>query len=179
MKISTKEKLLLAANRVVQKEGVHKLTLAAVAAEAEMSKGALLYHFATKDALLSAMVQYLLSSFTNAIDSKEAHHSNPHIRLKAYIDASINHSTSQIQSSGGLLAAVANDMSLLEPLREQYRQWDSEMHMLSAEDNLLPKIIRLAADGIWFNELFGLTKFSDEDKKALFDEFRRRLDDEA
>jgi hypothetical protein len=57
--------------------------------------------------------------------------------------------------SGGLLAAVANDPSLLEPLRARYGGWQERL----ADDGIDPAtatLVRLAADGLWFADLFGL-----------------------
>ena len=51
-----RDQLLDAAERVVRRDGVARLTLDAVAAEAGTSKGGLLYHFASRDALITAMV---------------------------------------------------------------------------------------------------------------------------
>ena len=51
----TKTAILEAAGRVVLARSVAGLTLEAVAAETKLSKGGLLYHFATKEALLAAM----------------------------------------------------------------------------------------------------------------------------
>jgi AcrR family transcriptional regulator len=45
---STRENILRAANLVVVEEGVSRMTLEAVAREAGVSKGGLLYHFPSK-----------------------------------------------------------------------------------------------------------------------------------
>jgi len=62
------EIILTAAERVVLRDGVTCLTLEAVACEANLSKGGVLYHFATKEALIQAMLERLiqLSSARNA-----------------------------------------------------------------------------------------------------------------
>ncbi|RYE93109.1 MAG: TetR/AcrR family transcriptional regulator, partial [Myxococcales bacterium] len=52
----TRERLLDAAEAVVIEQGVARLTLDAVAAAARTSKGGLLYHFASKDALVVGLV---------------------------------------------------------------------------------------------------------------------------
>src|SRR5690348_13483576 len=55
----TRGRLLEAACTVAERSGVAALTLDAVAAEARVSKGGLLYHFPSKEALLSGMVDML------------------------------------------------------------------------------------------------------------------------
>src|SRR3954466_14733340 len=52
----TRARLLDAASAVVRRDGAQALTLDAVAAEAGVSKGGLLYHFRSKHELLEAMV---------------------------------------------------------------------------------------------------------------------------
>jgi len=53
----TRERLLDAAAKVVHRDGAQALTLDAVAQEAEVSKGGLLYHFKSKNDLVNAMVE--------------------------------------------------------------------------------------------------------------------------
>jgi len=52
----TRKRLLGAAAAVVRRDGAKALTLDAVAAQAGVSKGGLLYHFASKRELLDAML---------------------------------------------------------------------------------------------------------------------------
>jgi AcrR family transcriptional regulator len=52
-------RILNAAERIVQARGVPALTLDGAAREAGVSKGGLLYHFGTKEALLMALLQRL------------------------------------------------------------------------------------------------------------------------
>jgi AcrR family transcriptional regulator len=58
--MQTKERILEAATNVVARDGSNKLTLEAVAAEAGVSKGGLLYHFPSKRALLEGMLEVML-----------------------------------------------------------------------------------------------------------------------
>ena len=55
----------------------------------------------------------------------------------------------------GLLAAVGHDPSLLEPLQQRYRNWVERL-----DSDGLPgvdaHVVRLAADGLWAADLFGL-----------------------
>ena len=56
----TRAKLLDAAATVVRREGVQAMTLARVAEEAGVSKGGLLYHFASKQELIGALLEHTL-----------------------------------------------------------------------------------------------------------------------
>ena len=60
----TRAALLDAASRIVQQRGVEHLTLELTAQEAGVSKGGLLYHFPSKEALIKGMIQSYLERFT-------------------------------------------------------------------------------------------------------------------
>src|SRR5690606_6550579 len=55
--------LLDAAEELLSEQGSTALTLSAVADRAGVSKGGLLYHFSTKEALIKAMVERLIEEF--------------------------------------------------------------------------------------------------------------------
>lgn len=155
----TKDKLLQAAAQIVQEQGVTQLTLEAVAKQASVSKGGLLYHYPSKTALLEAMVSRLIETFEAAMLNQLE--SNSTSWLEAYIKLSFNPESSQVSESMGILAAVANDPSLLAPLRKRYQDWQVASES-SGLDPALATIMRLAADGLWFTELFDVSPLSAE-----------------
>src|SRR5687767_7614478 len=67
---ATRQRLLEAANRIVRRDGGARLTLDAVAAEAGVSKGGVLYHFPNKDALIGAMLDLLLLDLGQELDQE-------------------------------------------------------------------------------------------------------------
>ena len=56
--VSSRERILAATVQVALRDGVSAMTLDAVAREAGVSKGGLLYHFASKDELIAAMLEH-------------------------------------------------------------------------------------------------------------------------
>ena len=60
---SRREQLLDAAVAVIRRDGAAALTLDAVAAEAGVSKGGVLYHFASKRALIDGLLERWLDEF--------------------------------------------------------------------------------------------------------------------
>lgn len=62
------ETLLDAAIRVVTRDGFAAMTLEAVAKEAGVSKGGLTHHFATKDALITAMLDHFVQRLLRELD---------------------------------------------------------------------------------------------------------------
>lgn len=81
--------LLDAAERVVLRDGAAHLTIDAVAAEAGVSKGGVLYAFASKDALIDAMLARVYAAFDRiADDYLEKAGDTPVNRVRAHVEAS-------------------------------------------------------------------------------------------
>jgi AcrR family transcriptional regulator len=155
---SMREPLLRAAATVVAERGYSALTLDAVGAATGVSKGGVLYHFPTKEALVAALLEELTTGFD--AEQTTAHDADPIAPgawTRAYVTASFT--TPQDESaqlaSVALLAAVGYDPSLLEPLQARYANWIERL-----DDDGLPgvdaHVVRLAADGLWTADLFHL-----------------------
>ena len=162
----TKRKLLEAAGLVVKEKGVLGLTLEAVAKRANVSKGGLLYHYPNKQALLKAMIVHLDENFERAIAKRIEQSEGEITWLEAYVAMSFDPQHSQITESAGMLAAIANDLSLLEPLAQRYQILQEQLEA-SDLDSDLANIIRLAADGLWFTELFKISPLTEEKRSQV------------
>lgn len=161
--MSTQEKLLQATARVLTRDGFSALTLEAVAKEAGVSKGGLLYHFPHKNSLISALIQRHIELFELAHQQAlKQQPQGPGRWTRAYIQASLQgEDAEQAEISTGLIAAVATDPTLLQPLQERYTQWINQLE----NDGIPPvdaQLIRLAVDGIWLCNLIGLAPPSAE-----------------
>jgi AcrR family transcriptional regulator len=156
---ATRQRILNAAFALVRREGVARLTIEAVAQEAGLSKGGVLYHFRSKESLIQAMVASLVERFEDDIETarREAPKGEqlaPGSWLRAYIRASAGPVEGD-EDTAALLAAVAIDPSLLAPLQEQYARWQAQAES-DGIDPALATVIRLALDGLWMADLFGL-----------------------
>lgn len=156
--VSTREKILLAACQLIARDGVSKLTLDMVAQEAGVSKGGLLYHFRSKDALITGMVYYMLDFYTMRVEERAAKEKGDSegkwTRAFIYATCSIEQENREI--GAGLIAAVANNPELLLPVRQYYQDWQQRLQK-DGLDPALATLIRLAADGLWFADLFELS----------------------
>ncbi len=155
---SKREALLSAAITVVAERGYSALTLDAVGAAAGVSKGGVLYHFPTKEALIAGLVDQLVSGFD--ADQAAAHGEDPAAPgawTRAFLRASaVPVQEASVQTAAvALLAAVGYDPSLLLPVQQRYRDWVRRL-----DGDGLPgvdaHVVRLAADGLWAADLFGL-----------------------
>jgi AcrR family transcriptional regulator len=160
----SKARLLEAAAQIVERRGAAHLTIDAVAAEAGMSKGGVLYHFPSKHALLEAMLSSLLMSF-------EARVSRHRIKtegsaISAWILAEQGQTSSERSMALALLANAAEDPSLLNPVRGLMKTTFAEVRK-EASDKDLDTIILLAAEGLRFLDMLNLLPISDRDRFRL------------
>lgn len=154
---ATQKAILDAANRVVQENGVDRLTLELTARQAGVSKGGLLYHFPNKEALIKGMIHYYLDTFFHDLQqaAQNIEEGQAGRWTRAYLYATYEEDHRSPRMSSGLLAAVATNPSLLAPMQEAFQDW---VDLLETDgiDPLAATIVRLAIDGLWMVELFGL-----------------------
>jgi AcrR family transcriptional regulator len=149
----TRARLLDAAAAVVRRDGAKALTLDAVAAEAGVSKGGLLYHFKTKRDLLDAMLEGWVEEFAAEIAAADEGRGFAHGYVKAS-DMS-TWAAAERATEFGLLAAMVDEPGALEAVRGRYAAWQERL-AAQAADPVDATVARLAADGLWLNDLLGL-----------------------
>lgn len=169
MNESVREKILKAANRIIGERGLHHFTLDHVAQEASVSKGGLLYHFPSKDALIKGMIDQLQSRFDEKTDEriKEVEAPLPYDYLLTFIFESFEQIRLDPNVMAGMLAAVAMNQDLLASVKEFYEKWQAIMEQTA--DPVMATIIRLATDGLALTELFDVGALSEDMRKAVLD----------
>ncbi len=174
--------ILLAAVRVIVRDGLLSLTLDAVAKEAGVSKGGLLYHFPSKDALIGSMIDHFQQEQELEIRRRAEADPNPQgAMMRAFISISLSDlphaeglnnlsKTDTMALKMSLLAAIALNPQLLEVVRNRCRNWVVQL-LDQSPDPLEDWITCLAADGLWLWQLFGLLPADD----ALRSQLEQRL----
>jgi AcrR family transcriptional regulator len=160
----TRERLLDAAVAVVRRAGAQGLTLEAVAAEAGVSKGGLLYHFASKRQLLDALVARWLDAWQAEMDADE--------HRDGFVPAFVR--ASHLGAAGGeeraaetaLLAAMVAEPEVLAAARDRYATWQDRVER-EGGDPVAATVARLAADGLWLADLLGLAPPQGELREAV------------
>lgn len=156
------DKMLQSAAAIVRREGVTDLTLEAVAKEAGVSKGGLLYHFPSKDALITAMFSKAMTQYIDSVQSRAERDTGMSGRwCRAYVEDTFDLLQGGQDMSAGLLAAIALNPQLLSRLQEQNDEWQKRMES-DGIDPVTASIAKLAADGLWFAELMGLVPLRPE-----------------
>lgn len=161
----TRERILRAAREVVLEEGASRLTLDAVVARAGLSKGAFLYHFKTKRDLFVKLIDELVRAF-DAVQADCEHRfaGDPDPWLSSQVAAMPN--AEMHKMGAALLAAVAEDPTLLDPLRHWYRTQYKRVRQ-SARGTDVAALIMLALDGALFADLLGLPTLEPTERRQL------------
>lgn len=165
----TRRQIIDMAIEIAAEQGAMAMTLDAVVARLPFSKGALLHHFPSKQALLEGVIDHLALEMTSEVRAEAARDPNPYGRnARAYLRAIVNEPATERDVSIGraALAACAIEPSLIP-------RWRTAIRSLTTEDPEDPMgrddalMLRLIADGLWMSDLFGTHEVSPEQRKAL------------
>jgi AcrR family transcriptional regulator len=173
----TKNRILQAAEDVVIRDGVARLTLEGAAQEAGVSKGGVLYHFPSRAALVAAMVGRFVESFDADLERFGAYGEQPGDFVKAYIEASFapcltnEGDVRERRLGAALIASVASNPELLAPLRTRFDAWQACIEG-DGIDLATATMIRLACDGLWLCDVFELAPIADDPRAELADRLR-------
>ncbi|HEY7090938.1 MAG TPA: TetR/AcrR family transcriptional regulator [Tepidisphaeraceae bacterium] len=168
--LSVRDRLLNAAEAVVARDGVSNLTLDAVAREAGVSKGGLLYHFPSKSALVIAIVEGLAvhcdSKHAAALDQEPP---APGAFTRAYLTARTQpREQKRAAINTALLAAAGTNPQYLDPFRKRLVEWQSRLES-DGIDPATASIVRLAIDGLCLGEVLGMPVPTGELRQRVLD----------
>ncbi|MGR6921524.1 TetR/AcrR family transcriptional regulator [[Actinomadura] parvosata] len=143
--------------------GADAIRLDAVAAKAGVSKGGLLHHFRSKQALLEGVLDRQVKRFQAELPPPG---SQPGAFTRAWLDATIPDTDVPAQAHSdqvavALLAALSGGPEVLASFRGQYEAWQDRL----ADDGLDPStayLVRLAVDGWWLARLLNLAPPRDD-----------------
>lgn len=168
---ATRESLLEAAKRVMQRDGAGNLTLDAVAKEAGVSKGGLLYHFPSKGDLLRGLVLAGGDHMRRDLEEQTRLMPGPNGFARAFLRFSTFGPPDDIckppsELIWSMLGATANDPSLLTPIRETQAEWVERL----AEESIDPDVANLmliVGRGLWLTEIFGFEAPTEAERRRL------------
>jgi AcrR family transcriptional regulator len=175
---AVRDRILDAAEQLVADAGASNLTLDAVAQVARVSKGGLLYHYPSKDALLAAMIDRhcddLDRSCARELANLPADRSSS--RLKASILGVLTPRAGREDLGAALLAAAANNPALLDGARARYAD---HLAQVTASGGCFARsaVIMLAVDGLMLGEVWRLTPFTSNQRELIVQELLRLADE--
>ena len=174
---NSKENILDAAEAVVGENGPGHLSLDVVARKAGVSKGGLMYHFPTKEALLKAMLVRLLTGFYADREKKMRSIPDGRGRLfKAGILACMDRDAKMDRTGLAILAAAAYDPDLLGPMRQANAE-HAQALKASGLSLVRASIVSLASDGLMLNELLHISPYNAAERKRIKEEMMCMIDE--
>lgn len=167
-----RDAILDAAFQVVEDEGANHLTIDAVAAKAGLSKGGVLYHFASKKALLSAMLEYLIEANNNRVKK----HARNERSFSALLHVTDRMTAQERRASLALIAAAAEDPELLEPARN-YISKTIEALNTNTDDEVGAMILFLANEGLRFLDILELNPMNDAQSRRVIERLSKQAEE--
>lgn len=179
--LDARTRILDAAEDIVIARGVTGLTLEAAARAAGISKGGLLYHFASKEALLEAALRrrsdLIGAEFEEGVAAQPE---GPGRVARAMIEWTFgdsDHSCDERheRAAAVFLAAFHHDPALLNPVREFF----ARMRDAVAADGLPPghgAAIMAAGDGLFMARLFNLYTPTEAERAEMRAALQRLLE---
>lgn len=164
-----RQQVLEVAARLSLLKGPASVTLDAVSQAAGVSKGGLLHHFPSKQALLDGMFDDLVGKFELAIDEEMARHPDERGRFtRAYL--AVCFSPEHSGGSEGWKTLVT--ALLAEPhLRARWRLWSERQAQrhASTDGSVDAELVRFAVDGLWLSQLLDGPAPESTHRQALMD----------
>nr|WP_306220275.1 hypothetical protein [Cohnella sp. WQ 127256] len=108
------------------------------------------------------MVEQLTNDFVSDVQNRATNSTMEDGKwTRAYIDSTSADITDGNGISTALIAALFANPELLSQLQSQYSIWQRNMET-DGIDPVISTVVRLATDGLWFSEMFGLGKLDAE-----------------
>jgi AcrR family transcriptional regulator len=167
MRSSSRTQILQAAVRVTERHGITALTLEAAAEEAGLTKPGLMYHFRTRDELLTAIQRHLTGEWEQHLLTelgKPLEESTAQERAAAYVRSSAHGLASKAELA--FMVESATSPELAQVWNDLMARWVPQPPAPEAV-RLGLFLARLAADGLWLFEATRPAPLAPEVKQAL------------
>ncbi|MBK9124093.1 MAG: TetR family transcriptional regulator [Chloroflexi bacterium] len=168
--LQTRGALLRAAADIVVGQGAGSFTLEAVAQHAGVTKGGLLHHFPSKEALVDGLIDDVLERFASRLQVELANEAEgqPGHWMRAYIRMMLAVQDDDFYLIPTLAAIVVSQPATIERIRSAMLT----SQQAAAHDGIDPTratIIRLAVDGLLFTRAFHLDVVDDDIRRDVLD----------
>jgi len=170
---SARERILDAAERLILKRGTSQLSVEAVITEAQLSKGGFFHHFATKDALLIAILDRLVERVTRTLEELAGQDPEPRgARLRAQIALAFDDDTVTTRAPRALLLALIEAARTQPAVARHARKMNAETFARDAAEDIpigRAIAIQFALDGFWLAEAVGTVTLTRSQRQAFRD----------
>jgi AcrR family transcriptional regulator len=162
-----RDRILDAAEAVILESGGQSFTLDAVAERAGISKGGLVYSFATKDDLVYAALEREVARFQEAVGRRLGGGSFGPVELVlAHIEEALEENDAATQMAAFLVTALVHAPKMLEPVRRYYHALLDPLRS-KADDMHEVRHALLAVEGLFLLRGLGFVKVSAAEQKSV------------
>jgi len=174
---SSRDKILEVATALVAEHGVQQLTMEAAAAAAGVTKAGLIYHFKTRDDLLTAVVEgmareidvhsHVVEARLGAQTKKAAGRARSELQLllREQVEMAFNMPPQLQRLMRSLLEAHSSNPKVLPPVQALFER--SYAVIGDSTDSGRALLISLALDGMLLIDLLQLHQFTPEQSKSI------------
>ncbi|GGA71855.1 TetR family transcriptional regulator [Pseudoclavibacter endophyticus] len=152
----TRDRILDALEALLLEDGAPGITLEAVAARAEVSKGGLLYHFPGKEQLLVGAVERLGERVAAQLDTAIA---NGESIARWYLEPADTESDTDVAMTRSILAVMRSADGAYDEVQRHLvrimRRYDAHL-VAELGDPVKAEIVRLMGDGVYLGQIIGM-----------------------
>ncbi len=176
--MGTRDRIMEAATAVAHAVGPAHLSLDAVAEQAGVSKGGLLYHFPTKVSLLKAIVELHLQTIEHSVGmDREGELAGGDAVAIALMRGFCDTPQSKPGGARGFLAAMAETPELMEPIRAHNERVVTCLRRASEPEFALMAF--LVVEGMRCLQLFDTDPITDDERERILSLLASRLSADA
>ncbi len=154
MRVSKREHILDTGLAIIEREGLTGLTFEGLAAESGVTKGGLLYHFPSREALVEAIHRHVAEQWSAAVQGvaggREAEQLEDRERVEAYLRSTREATRAELL----LMLEAADNRSLHRVWRDVLDRW-APANGSDDDAGVRRLIVQLAADGLWLHAAIG------------------------
>src|SRR5580704_15178811 len=162
-----RDRILDAAESVILESGGRNFTLDAVAARAGISKGGLVYSFATKDGLVRAALEREVTRFQEAVGRRLGGKPiSPFELVLAHIEEALDEDDAATRKAAFLVTALVHAPDMMEPARRYYRALLDPLLSDSGDAQDVRHAL-LAVEGLFLLRGLGFVEFSAEEHRSV------------
>lgn len=178
---SNRVAVIEAVMRVAEEQGLSAVTIDSVALAAGMTKGGVLYHFPSRQALVSGVYEHVAQEWEAelvAAAGKTAEEATDRERFTAYIRVARRPMT---RAELVFVADGGADPELVAPFAEVTARWAPSTATPDADGDYSDEALRLliarmAADGLWSYEVLSGEKLPDPLRRHIAEQIADSLD---
>lgn len=169
-----RDKVLDAAEAIVEKEGPVGLTIDAVAKAAGITKGGVQYCFGSKDQMIDALFERWAGEYDKQFDELVVRTKSPVEFIRPYIAVARKCDRTQIARGAVMLATLMRSTRRMEQNRRWYRD-KLAMFDLSTEAGRRTHLFYIAVEGAFALRCLGFMELSSAEWQAMLDSIESLL----